>query len=89
MAQLTTERRIIDNSTTQLRLQEDLGGVPRLVMPNIQPTFKVNDELVDLVSVDNAERTSSGTSAIKTTNSSGKTWVTGFTLSMARSILGV
>lgn len=82
MTQNTSEQRIIDNLRNQLRLLEE-AGIPKYVIGSIQPTFTVNDDLVDQVHIRSAARTTSGTSAVLTTDSTGATWLTGFVLDLS------
>lgn len=84
MPQNTSERRIIDNIRQQLRLLEE-AGIPKYITGNIQPVFLANDDIVDNVQVRSAERTTSGTSTIFTTDSTGTTWLTHICLSMEAS----
>jgi len=75
MAQNTQEQRIINNVKWQLRLVEE-AGLPKYVVPNIQPTFQVNDDLVDPVRVSRASRSTEGSTTILTTSATGSTWLT-------------
>jgi len=66
MAQKTSERRITDNLRQQLRLLEE-AGVINYILDNVQPSFIVNDDLVDQVRVNSTEQTTTGATTLLTT----------------------
>lgn len=80
MPQNTSEKRIIDNITQQLRL---LGAPSKYVTEALNPVFVANDDLVDQVDIRSAGRTTTGTTAILTTNTAGTTWLTHIDLDLS------
>lgn len=84
------DNRLVDNTRQQMQLQQDFG-IPKELEDKVKVVFVVNDDLAEkVINVANAERTTSGTTALFTAPgavvSPISTWISAITLTISEGI---